>query len=458
VLDSVVQQIAEGRVGRTYREKFRLEALVGIGGMAAVYRAQHRTGAPVAIKILHPTLAVSAELRARFVREGYVGNRIGHPAVVRVLDDDVDDDGTPYIVMDLVEGQTLAEKVEERLFLDHELLEVGEQICEALSAAHAAGVVHRDLKPDNLIVEPNGRVRVLDFGIARILDPDDVEARPLATKTGIAFGTPGFIAPEQALGHRDRVGPQADLFALGATLFYLATGEFLHHASTPQELLILVATQPARSLAAVAPHVAPEVAALVDRATQMDLSARWSSADEMLAAIRAVRGGLRAATTMLPPESRETLPAPQVLGIERTVREASAIPTRPSLSRVAERRRRGLFAAAGALGIVAATFAVAAAPRDIEAVAEVAAEGRSEARVEISREATEPPAPDRAPVVTPSVAIVEPVAPKTATPASCAPPAARPTPKPRAKGLPSSDPVSLLEKLEKGRTKPRPRP
>jgi len=303
MLESAIRERALARVGHTLRGKWILEELIGIGGMAAVYRARHRNGACVAIKLLHASLTDYDDVRRRFVGEGYAANRIAHPSIVRVLDDDVDDKETPFLVMDYVEGRTLADAVEDRRFGDDELLDVGEQICGALAAAHVAGVVHRDLKPDNLLVEPNGRVRVLDFGIARLLGHD--EQSFFETKTGIAFGTPGFISPEQALGHREAIGPRTDLFALGATLFYLATGEFLHKTSSPQELLILVATKQARPLREVAPRISPEVAEIVDRATRRDLEDRWASAEAMLEAIRAVR---RARRGSLAPNSHTRVP------------------------------------------------------------------------------------------------------------------------------------------------------
>lgn len=362
MLDSLVQQRAKARLGKTLRGKWLLEELVGVGGMAAVYRASHRNGARVAVKMLHAIIAESDELRRRFIGEGYAANRIAHPAVVSVHDDDMDEDGTPFLVMDFVEGQTLADKILTRRYNDDELLDTAEQVCSLLDAAHKAGVVHRDLKPDNLLVEPDGRIRLLDFGIARLLE--DGEESFHGTKTGIAFGTPGFISPEQALGHRDKVGPHTDVFALGATLFYLATGEFLHAAETPQELLILVATQPARLLREVAPHISPEVAAIVDRATRMRLRERYTSAAEMLKDVQALKAARLAADprvsaaieTLLPPEPVEPEPEPIVsresIRVEVHSPSLRDIPTRPSIARRDVTRRRSVLAVAGAIAIV----------------------------------------------------------------------------------------------------------
>jgi len=280
---------AERRVGRILAGKFRLERVIGVGGMASVYAATHRNGARFAIKLLHPVLAHTS-LRARFIREGYAANRVGHPAVVRVVDDDIDEvENTPFLVMDRVLGRSLADLVETRLLNAGELLEIADQILDALVAAHANGIVHRDLKPENFLVDREGRVRILDFGIARIRDE---VASETATRTGTTMGTPGFMAPEQALGRQDAIGPQTDLFAVGATLFVLAAGRVPHDGENPQEILVRTATEPARSLALFAPDLPLDVIALVDRALQQAPSARWSSAATMLMEVRGLRARL----------------------------------------------------------------------------------------------------------------------------------------------------------------------
>ncbi len=456
MLDSLVQQRAKARLGRTLRGKWILEDLVGVGGMAAVYRASHRNGARVAVKMLHPMIAESDELRRRFIGEGYAANRIDHPAVVAVHDDDMDDDETPFLVMDFVEGQTLADKIQDRRFNDDELLEAADQICSLLDAAHAAGVVHRDLKPDNLLVEPSGRIRVLDFGIARLLE--DEEKSFHGTKTGIAFGTPGFISPEQALGHRDKVGPHTDLFALGATLFYLATGEFLHACETPQELLIRVATEPARKLRDVAPHVSVEVAAIVDRATRMAISDRYATAAEMLKDVRdalAARAAFdpqvsAAIETLLPPEPIDTRPAPRKEPIARPSRVSSSladIATRPSMSRRQVQRRRSVFAVAGALAMM------------IGAISFISAGRGNEPRIAAKEHVLTAPtwAPPQIELAAPSQAVVDEVEPAPAPPvqtkAAHAPPKVAPSKKIASAPQRATDPVKIIDALLAGTKK-----
>jgi serine/threonine-protein kinase len=314
VVDNVVEELARKRLGRTIKGKWRLDRLIGVGGMAAVYAATHRNGARVAIKMLHPTISASQQIRARFIREGYLANKVDHPGVVRVLDDDVDDtDQSAFLVMDLVIGSTLAERAMERLLDAGEVLDVADQVLQVLQFAHAQGIVHRDLKPDNLLVDKDGKVHVLDFGIARLLD--DVTGSATSTKTGTAFGTPGFMAPEQALGKTAQISARTDLYALGATLFALVCGDFVHAAENPQELLVLVATQPARSLADLAPTMNPDVVAIIDKSTRNVSEERWSSATAMLEAVRRTREKLGVSHVKVLPLSHPNNATPSPLDL-----------------------------------------------------------------------------------------------------------------------------------------------
>ncbi|WP_275938663.1 serine/threonine-protein kinase [Sorangium cellulosum] len=279
-------QRLRARVGTTVAGKWRLDALIGAGGMAAVYAATHRVGHRVAIKILHPESAVSREARARFEQEALAAARLGHPAAVQVLDVDVTEQGEPVLVMELLEGESLRQRVARLGGMPvPELLGIIDTLLEVLKAAHDAGIVHRDIKPDNLFLTRDGRLKVLDFGIARMRQGGS----GLRTRTGAVLGTTSYMAPEQILG-RD-VDGRADLYAVGATMFTILTNRRIHDALTEGELLVKMSTLPAPPLASVAPGVDPRVARIVDRALAFQVEHRYPDAQTMLEDVRAARRG-----------------------------------------------------------------------------------------------------------------------------------------------------------------------
>ncbi len=272
------------------RGKYRIVSVLGVGGMATVYAAVHRNGSRFAVKMLHEELSQRADIRARFLREGYVANRVGHPGAVSILDDDVTDGGAAFLVMELLRGETLRARVRRaggRLPC-REALALGRQLLDVLAAAHAKGVIHRDIKPDNLFLTTERVLKVLDFGIARV--EDELGAQH-ATETGTRLGTPAYMPPEAALGRTGDVDARTDLWSAGATLFTLISGQQVHEAETVAELAVRAATVPARSLASVAGDAPPDVVALVDRALGFRREDRWPSAPAMRDAIDAACGG-----------------------------------------------------------------------------------------------------------------------------------------------------------------------
>ena len=277
------------RIGTTLAGKWRLHMLLGVGGMAAVFGATHRNGNRVAIKMLHPVLGHSRHLRERFLREGYAANRVDHEGVVRVLDDDELEDGSAFLVMELLSGETLEsrwQRAGNRLPLA-EVLGVADELLSVLGAAHAKGIHHRDIKPENVFLTNKGRLKVLDFGIAQMLDA--MPGSVTTTSTGVALGTPAFMPPEQALGRSREIDGRTDLWAVGATMFTLLTGRFVHLTDSPAEMLVLAATERAPALATVMPHVPVSVAAIVDRALSFEQGGRFADAASMLSAVRAAR-------------------------------------------------------------------------------------------------------------------------------------------------------------------------
>src|SRR6185369_2487424 len=284
--DPLVER-SKQRVGRTLKDKWRLDELIGVGGMAAVYSATHtNNGKRVAVKMLHAELSVgSGEIKTRFLREGRVANKVQHPGAVEVIDDEVDDDGTVYLVMELLDGETLAHRFERkaRSLVIEEVLLVADQVLDVLTATHEKQIVHRDIKPDNIFLTRTGGVKLLDFGIARLRE---LSTESSATRSGSTMGTPAYMAPEQARARWDEVDARTDLWAVGATMFKLLTGRVVHVADTVNEQLLAAMTVPAPPIATLVPTAPIPVLQIVDKALAFNKDGRWANARSMQQAIR----------------------------------------------------------------------------------------------------------------------------------------------------------------------------
>jgi serine/threonine-protein kinase len=352
---------SQERVGSVLNEKWTLERLLGIGGMAAVYAARHRNGARAAVKVLHSDLSRHKEVRERFLREGYAANRVEHPSAVKVMDDDVvaggPDAGTAYLVMELLEGESLQDRLERGPPVgEREFLGIAETVLDVLEAAHDNGVVHRDLKPENLfLVRADGddlpRVKVLDFGLARLLDGQTI------TSYGLALGTPSFMSPEQAAGRIDEIDGRTDLFALAATGFRLRTGRRIHEGSNPVELVAKMAHFAAPKIDTFSPEVNKSFARVIDRALEFRREDRYANAAEMREDVRRAMAEIdgvarteialspsasvspRSSPPPAPPEP-PPLPPPRDPTMEVSERELEPAPLLPTLPR---RRNRSVL-------------------------------------------------------------------------------------------------------------------
>ena len=259
--------------------------------MATVYRARHRNGHRVAIKVLRSDLVVHRTVVERFLVEGYVANRVDHPAIVRVLDDGIADDGCPFLVMELLEGTSLDLHVrrgkKERLppLSEEEAGSVVETLAEVLVEAEASGVIHRDIKPSNVFRTRDGAIKLLDFGIAFVAD----EPIAHATATGMAMGTPAFMAPEQARGRKELMGAWSDQFSAAATVLTLLAGRPLRGGGTYAEDFAMAMVQPFPRAATLGVPIGPALGAVLDRAVSLDVGARFPSATSFLQAIRDAR-------------------------------------------------------------------------------------------------------------------------------------------------------------------------
>ena len=294
---------ARERLGKVIADRFRLEELLGVGGSAAVYSAtEQESGSRFAIKILHPELSAREDLVRRFLREGAIAKKLDHPALVPVFEDGRTEDGAVFLVMEHLEGHTLERwaTFEERLPIV-ECMRVAEDVLDLLSTAHEAGIVHRDIKPANIFRMRSGEIRVLDFGIARFFEG---ASDGLQTQHGAGMGTPSFMPPEQARGRWNLVDGRTDVWAVGAVLFALLSGEKPRIADTAHEELLLAMTQPVRSVLDAAPKLPTQVADVVDRALAFGMDDRFTSARAMQSALRAAREMLEDAS----PASAPTRP------------------------------------------------------------------------------------------------------------------------------------------------------
>jgi serine/threonine protein kinase len=305
-------------------DRYRLVRMIGSGGMGAVWEAEDETlGRPVAVKVLSESLAAGERAVRRFEREAQAAARLSGPYIAAVYDFGRSE-GRPYIVMELVRGETLADRLaREGPLPPQEASRIAAQVAEALEEAHRAGIVHRDVKPGNVMLTPAGDVKVMDFGIAAAAWAERV------TTSGLVLGTPSYLAPEQA--RSEKTTPASDVYALGAMLYEMVAGRPPFVAESPVALALAHVREDPRPLDQVAEGVPPNLASASMAALAKDPAERPPSA----AAFAAM---LREPTLPLPsiaaPE--ETTPlAPVAPGREETTQVAPVAPGREETTQVA---------------------------------------------------------------------------------------------------------------------------
>lgn len=284
------------RLGTLVAGRYRLRRIIGEGGMGAVFEADViPSGQRVAVKLIKPEYASSQEVNARFVQEARAAASIGHPNIPAVIDAGTDDDG-PYLVLELLKGETLADLLDRRAAGPQEALSIAAETVDALAAAHAVGVVHRDIKPENIFLvggaEDRKSVKLLDFGISKILTEQALGGG--LTRVGTAVGTPDYMSPEQASGNR--VDGRADLWSMGAVLYEAISLKTPFEGESYQQLLSRILLHPHTPLIEQVPAVHPEVSALIDRALQKEPGHRFQDAASMRAEIQRV-------LSILPPDA-----------------------------------------------------------------------------------------------------------------------------------------------------------
>jgi eukaryotic-like serine/threonine-protein kinase len=271
----------EALVGSTIHDRYRVDALIGAGGMGAVFKAHH-TGLDrgVALKVLHPEIGRDESVSKRFDREAHSASRLDHPNCVRVTDFGTTANGTKYLVMELLEGGDLDGRLGRRWAPEHAVATIT-QVLHGLEHAHHVGVVHRDLKPENIFVTADFRghelVKIVDFGIAKLIDERGSEK---LTRQGIVFGTPRYMSPEQAAG--GKIDERSDLYAAGLILYELLAGRSPFETDDAAQLLRMQIMAPPPPLP---DDVAPGLVAIVDKLLEKSKSDRYTSAREVIDAL-----------------------------------------------------------------------------------------------------------------------------------------------------------------------------
>lgn len=330
----------EGPSPTTLANRYELVEVVGRGGMGEVWAGRDlRLGRSVAVKLLSPAVASQAGVRERFQEEARSAARLNHPNVVLVLDSG-EHEGTPFLVMELLSGRTLADEVASGPLDPERVRRVGMDVLAALAASHRAGVLHRDIKPGNVLLTADGMAKVGDFGIAK-----SAEGLHL-TDAGMIVGTAAYLAPERIAGHP--ATPQSDLYAVGVVLYEALTGTKPFEADTPVSLLRAVGAHDIMPLAEVRPGLDPSLVATVERAMAKDPANRFSSAEAMAAALQ----GDHAAGAPGPPTVPNAILSPTEVLATPTDRHPADIAGTPTGSAASD-HREGVHRRAWAIATVA---------------------------------------------------------------------------------------------------------
>lgn len=285
--------------GTLVAARYRVEGLIGRGGMADVWEAHdERLQRTVAVKVLRPEMAARPDIRARFESEARSAARLAHPNVVAVYDTG-EQDGRPFIVMERVSGETLADRIAAGPVDEPWLRRVAGDVLGALAAAHAAGVLHRDVKPGNILIDDKGCAKVADFGIAKVLEDTNADH----TATNLVIGTPAYLAPERLNGHPST--PQGDLYALGVVLYEALTGRKPYDGPTPIAVAKAIYDGEHEPVHVLRPDASPAMVTTIEQALDRDPSRRFADAGAMAASL-----GVAAAGTLVDADDTAVLTSP----------------------------------------------------------------------------------------------------------------------------------------------------
>jgi eukaryotic-like serine/threonine-protein kinase len=266
---------------------YRILSRLGAGGMGEVYLAEdNRLGRKVALKVLAPPFINNAVCHARFLREAQLASALDHPNICTIYEVGAAD-GVSFISMQYVEGDTLQHVVSRHALSLETLLSIALQVAEGLGAAHARGIVHRDIKSSNIMLTPRGQIKVLDFGIAKLLERfADVPPASNLTRSGMIFGTPSYLSPEQARG--ERADHRSDIFSFGTVLYEMATGQVPFNRRSAAETMNAVINQPHDPVSEINDQIPSALVNIIDRALAKDPSKRYQSIDDMRVELRQI--------------------------------------------------------------------------------------------------------------------------------------------------------------------------
>lgn len=300
-----VRDVEERMTGRILVGKYKLLKCIGRGGMGAVFEAEHITmGGKFALKVLKVQNSGKKKPVERLYREARVTAAIGHPNIIQVFDIDETSEGVPFMVMELLKGVSLGDYLKNNGPLSVGfVLDVGIQILSALHAAHRTGVIHRDMKCDNVFLldseqDGNPHVKILDFGVSKYINTDSEDLK--LTQTGSVLGTPYYMSPEQASGKKN-LDNRVDIYALGVMLYELLTGTVPHEATNYNSLVIAKNTCDVQSFRQERPDVSPDLEAVVLKALARHRKWRWRNALDMMEALVHIRDEMTAAQLSAPP-------------------------------------------------------------------------------------------------------------------------------------------------------------
>jgi predicted Ser/Thr protein kinase len=273
---------------------YEVEEPLGQGGMGVVYRARDtRLGRAVALKVLPPEFTRDPDRKARFLQEARAAAAVSHPAIAQVYDVD-EDTGGVFIAMELVPGKTVKALVQAKELDLLGALEVGIQVAGGLQKAHEAGIVHRDIKPENVIVTPDGHAKILDFGLAKLMEPSGASADEVShmetlakTQAGMVLGTLRYMSPEQARGQA--IDHRSDIFSFGVLLYEMVTGQLPFSGNTPVDTLHAIAFEETRPVTALRANLPPSLQRVVSRCLRKRAADRYPECKELIGDLKTVQ-------------------------------------------------------------------------------------------------------------------------------------------------------------------------